>query len=671
MRRSFKFAKKKAAGEAFPSSPPPTVPSNGHGNLPQSGLSSRDLNRPGMDSSSNHLAAKNGDYTTHVINMPWSDDREGLHGKYCGPLRCDTLKPHGDGTLAVEIRGENLTFYGSWDNGELVSSLSPVPPQVRETRKSQTSNVSDHLHVETTSSSSRSSSVSSLGGKIETAHNSLSPRRATREDIKEDITRTINMADLLNRPYTLGEACRTPSDMIAYKSNKKAIESAALLEKWDQAFIRRSNGIWTVAVMIDKAMQPKDTKKRARWCTAWEIDPHSMDLEESLLFTVDSNGGTKIINRKSWGQNVRRMKGEATRPSNNDAVHIEDLNLSSDPEEVLENLRLEVLRGHTPSDELDRHLDSSVLTCTTVPLSPSSSSPDNVPTNDYAEKLLTGIREENSARGARDEKMLKEIRVLMARNQKLEEQNQALREMDFEPSYHEKHLRDLKARNEVLEAKLKKHLLNTAMAMDQRHSENTQQEIEHDSFEQERKHLETQRAKMEERHQKEVTRLKNKSRSYREKSIETIAKLTEVKAEVKHEREELASLRAWLLGHAGELEYKKQVLAREMNAARADDQSHNPDVIDALELALVTIDEVKMKFDMKMAREVEKAKHRRDEARERRRIFKGKLAGMNDSAIEDLVDLSYQPSSPVPEEHTEMLGGNNSSTEASEGTGEI
>lgn len=142
--------------------------------------------------------------------------------------------------------------------------------------------------------------------------------------------------------YTLGEACRTPIDMIINRSNKKAIQSAALLKKWDQVFIKRSNGLWTVAVMIDRALQPAapreeessssqllskkknkrhsrrsaeprnnhPTHKSSHWCTVWEIDPTLMELDECMLFAIDGDGATKIINRKSLGkyEYVRRIK---------------------------------------------------------------------------------------------------------------------------------------------------------------------------------------------------------------------------------------------------------------------------------------------------------------------------------------------------------------------------
>lgn len=38
------------------------------------------------------------------------------------------------------------------------------------------------------------------------------------------------------------------------------------------------------------------------------LDPFTMELEESMLFAINGDGATKIVNRKSWGKYVRRIK---------------------------------------------------------------------------------------------------------------------------------------------------------------------------------------------------------------------------------------------------------------------------------------------------------------------------------------------------------------------------
>jgi hypothetical protein len=109
--------------------------------------------------------------------------------------------------------------------------------------------------------------------------------------------------------YNLGDIARTPRDMIIYTSNNEAIHSASLLKKYEKAFLKRSNGLWTAAILADRSLQPTKTKQRAsaHWYTEWEIDPTTMELEDSMLFVINGDGATKIVARRHWGKFVRRM----------------------------------------------------------------------------------------------------------------------------------------------------------------------------------------------------------------------------------------------------------------------------------------------------------------------------------------------------------------------------
>jgi hypothetical protein len=110
--------------------------------------------------------------------------------------------------------------------------------------------------------------------------------------------------------YNLGDACRTPQDMIICRSKQAAVESASLLKKWDGAFIKRSCGVWTYAILIERAPQPLNVlKKRLEyfyWATIWEVDPR-YEMEDSMLFAIDGDGATKIIPKHAWARYIRRI----------------------------------------------------------------------------------------------------------------------------------------------------------------------------------------------------------------------------------------------------------------------------------------------------------------------------------------------------------------------------
>ena len=56
--------------------------------------------------------------------------------------------------------------------------------------------------------------------------------------------------------------CRAPNNMITRKSDDEAIHSASLLKVNELAFLKRSNGLWTTAILADRSLQP--TKQKAR-----------------------------------------------------------------------------------------------------------------------------------------------------------------------------------------------------------------------------------------------------------------------------------------------------------------------------------------------------------------------------------------------------------------------
>jgi hypothetical protein len=106
--------------------------------------------------------------------------------------------------------------------------------------------------------------------------------------------------------YHIGQVSRSPNDMIIHRSPFDAIDSVSMIQNMQQAFIKRSNGLWTCAVLVERGLQPVNGR---RWYPNWEITDE-MKLEESMLFVINDDGSTKIINRRNWGKFVRRMRAD-------------------------------------------------------------------------------------------------------------------------------------------------------------------------------------------------------------------------------------------------------------------------------------------------------------------------------------------------------------------------
>eukprot|EP00956_Cyclotella_meneghiniana_P020178 scaffold35268_cov36-Cyclotella_meneghiniana.AAC.3 len=133
-------------------------------------------------------------------------------------------------------------------------------------------------------------------------------------NIEQSHKRNDVQSNSLSRPpYNLGDIARTPKHMITQESDVEAIHSASLLKVNELAFLKRSNGLWTTAILADRSLQPTKTMQRrsANWYSEWEIasfkEVEDTEFEETFLFVINEEGAKKIVQRRHWGKYVRRM----------------------------------------------------------------------------------------------------------------------------------------------------------------------------------------------------------------------------------------------------------------------------------------------------------------------------------------------------------------------------
>jgi len=250
-----------------------------------------------------------------VFNLPWSDGQpNGVRALYSGPVD-EVMKPHGLGSIGVVRGNDELQFHGFWKHGVLVSSLrskrnfSPANEGNDDNAKISKQQVVPVLHpaapqnyVSAPKLSTGEPSCSSLKSSINSMDSD--PGNSHRKPSNKSLVRQKNTPK-----YSLGDVARTSRDMIILRSNKEAIQSAAIIQKFEQCFIKRSNGLWTAAILADRGMRPKNarnTRSSSRWYTDDELDD-TMDLEPSMLFVINSRGDTKIVQKRHWGKYVRRL----------------------------------------------------------------------------------------------------------------------------------------------------------------------------------------------------------------------------------------------------------------------------------------------------------------------------------------------------------------------------
>ena len=214
----------------------------------------------------------------------------------------ELLQPHGKGELVLEDDNRTFpTFNGTWENGKLVTPLTE--PEDPEPLTEDEGSCEQPKHVNAELSRTESTRYTLNKGHNLRVKQSVPSNKADKKSHKPHKRKPLVR-------YNLGDACRTPQDMVILRSKQEAVESASLLKKWDGAFIKRSRGVWTYAILIERAHQPVDVlRKRLEyfyWATVSEVDPRD-ELEDSMLFAIDGDGSTKIIPKHAWARYIRRV----------------------------------------------------------------------------------------------------------------------------------------------------------------------------------------------------------------------------------------------------------------------------------------------------------------------------------------------------------------------------
>lgn len=96
--------------------------------------------------------------------------------------------------------------------------------------------------------------------------------------------------------YFLGDIARCPTHMITESCPQVAFEKVSELKNYDFAFIKRSDGSWTYAIV------------------AHRYHSHTDD-EDFIMFVLDEAGSTKEIKQKQWANFVRCVAGDTVNHS--------------------------------------------------------------------------------------------------------------------------------------------------------------------------------------------------------------------------------------------------------------------------------------------------------------------------------------------------------------------
>lgn len=204
------------------------------------------------------------DQTTRIISLPWrvNDGSRDIDGRYTGDINL-SFQPHGRGILRFDDGMSNIT--GQWINGEIAKPTHNSDEQRMTYRRSKT--VPESLDQDT-----RCEHVKiSPGQEIDTAQCASSAAPST--------------TSLAHLNYVLGDVVKSDHHMIVPASETEALSHGSSLNALDFAFVLRSNGSWTYAIVAERLFHE--------------------DLGLVLRFVLEKKGTTKTIRRKYWQKGVR------------------------------------------------------------------------------------------------------------------------------------------------------------------------------------------------------------------------------------------------------------------------------------------------------------------------------------------------------------------------------
>jgi len=131
-------------------------------------------------------------------------------------------------------------------------------------------------------------------------------------DAKTAVQKTEPQHKGFREDYRLGEAARSPSHMIMEPTSERAIEGVNSLQKHDYAFVRRSDGSYSYAILA---------------CRSFE--PVKGGTEECMTFIVNANRSTKTARKSQWSSCMHLVSMDRSDPLSSEPEAVEILAPSS------------------------------------------------------------------------------------------------------------------------------------------------------------------------------------------------------------------------------------------------------------------------------------------------------------------------------------------------------
>ena len=95
--------------------------------------------------------------------------------------------------------------------------------------------------------------------------------------------------------YTIGETIRSSIHMSIESTSEQAIQAIGSLDEHDFAFIKRSDGSYSYAILARRSMEP---------IKGDDINDKAKSMEECMTFVMSEAGAAKMVRRRNWSKSV-------------------------------------------------------------------------------------------------------------------------------------------------------------------------------------------------------------------------------------------------------------------------------------------------------------------------------------------------------------------------------
>lgn len=105
--------------------------------------------------------------------------------------------------------------------------------------------------------------------------------------------------------YFLGDVVRSASHMFIESNSKRAIQAVESLQIHDFAWVKRSDGLYTYAILAYRS-----TRSLNEGSSMHPAALEENEEEEYMYFVVDDIGSTKMVPKSRWHVNIRLFSSD-------------------------------------------------------------------------------------------------------------------------------------------------------------------------------------------------------------------------------------------------------------------------------------------------------------------------------------------------------------------------